>query len=123
MKCDNLKAFNCVESDVQELCDPRLVYSKPEVDAAIAELKSKLESVQATAYTESVDAGMRERKLKRSLWLARAERANATWQKMLRDAGIFFAIGKSKEWDFYNTKQKKWQRVETKCRAKAKEYK
>lgn len=37
----------------------------------IAELKAKLENVQATAYAESVDAGMRERRLKRALWLAR----------------------------------------------------
>ena len=50
-----------------------LVIRKQFVDAAIEELKAKLESVQATAYTESVDAGMRERKLKRALWLARAK--------------------------------------------------
>lgn len=36
-----------------------------------AELKAKLESVQATAYADSVDAGMENRKLKRALWLAR----------------------------------------------------
>lgn len=41
------------------------MYGKADVDAAIAELKAKLESVQATAYTESVDAGMENRKPKR----------------------------------------------------------
>lgn len=27
-----LKAFNCVESDLQEFCEPRLVYLKSDVD-------------------------------------------------------------------------------------------
>lgn len=45
-----------------------------EQKAEIAELKAKLESVQASAYADSVDAGMRERRLKRELWSARAER-------------------------------------------------
>lgn len=34
-----LKAFNCVESDVQEFCEPRLAYLKSEVDKVIAELE------------------------------------------------------------------------------------
>jgi len=38
----------------------------------IAELKAKLEDAKATAYAESVDAGMRERRLKRALWLLNA---------------------------------------------------
>ena len=50
-----------------------LVIRKQFVDAAIAELKAKLEDVQATAYAESVDAGMENRKLKRALWLSRAK--------------------------------------------------
>ena len=52
-----------------------LYYPKSEVDAAIAELKAKLEDVQATAYAESVDAGMENRRMKRALWMARAKRA------------------------------------------------
>lgn len=51
------------------------VYLKEEVDAAIAELKRKLEDAQATAYVESVDAGMRERRLKRALWIAHEYKA------------------------------------------------
>lgn len=98
MKCDELK-------QEENPIEWGLYYDKNEVDAAIAELKE------------------RDRKTKRALWLARGARAKATRQKILRDAGIFFAIGKCKEWDFYNTKQKKWQRVETKCAAKAEEYK
>ena len=71
-----------------------------------AELKAKLESVQATAYTESVDAGMENRKLKRALWLARAERAKEMCQRLLIQGF-----------------DPKWEEVERKCRAKAEEYK
>lgn len=47
-------------------------------------LKAKLESVQASAYADSVDAGMRERRLRRALWIARANRAieKITWFKL-----------------------------------------
>lgn len=51
-----LKAFNCVDSDVQEFCEPRLVYLKAEADKVIAEKDAEI------------------RRLKRALWLARAER-------------------------------------------------
>ena len=34
-----LKAFNCVDSDVQEFCEPRLMYLKSEADKVIAELE------------------------------------------------------------------------------------
>lgn len=61
--------------------------------------------------------------MKRALWLARAMRAEAQWNRQLRDAGIAFAIGENKSWDSWNQKQKKWQVVERKCRAKAEEYK
>ena len=39
-------------------------------DKEIEELKQKLEDVQATAYADSVDAGMRERRLRRALYKA-----------------------------------------------------
>jgi hypothetical protein len=59
----------------EEICGGFAYYDADEVDAAIAELKRKLEDAQASAYAESVDAGMRERRLKRALWLSRALRA------------------------------------------------
>ena len=46
-----------------------------EKDAAIAELKAKLESVQASMDADLVDAGMENRRLKCALWLAREWRA------------------------------------------------
>ena len=55
-------------------------------DKEIAELKAKLESVQASMYCEVVDAGMENRKLKRALWLARAERAKEhVWHDVKTD--------------------------------------
>lgn len=50
-----LKAFNCVESDVQEFCEPRLVYLKSEADKVIAELKKErdwLAKDRAQAYDD-----------------------------------------------------------------------
>lgn len=76
------------------------VYLKDKADEAIAELNAEIESLKASHYTEMVDAGMRERRLKRALWLARAERykmkefiareeANLcnqiSWSRFLRD--------------------------------------
>lgn len=55
-----------------------------ELKAENERLKAKLESVQATAYADSVDAGMRERSLRRALWIARANRAieKIAWFKL-----------------------------------------
>lgn len=58
MKCDELKAFNCVESNLQEFCPPRLVYPKPDVDAAIAELKDKLREQTTSSESGWKEAGM-----------------------------------------------------------------
>lgn len=112
-----------------------LYYPKSEVDAAIAELKAKLESVQATAYTESVDAGMRERKLKRALWMARAERAHVTtllWNVYCyQNNCLYFRDFMNEKCNPFRDLPKKtamewsnlWESIETKCRAKAEEYK
>lgn len=86
------------------------VYLKKDADAAIEELKQKLENVQATAYADSVDAEMRERRLKRALWLARAERAKTEHLSKIMYSTLFR--------DFIE----KWVNVERKCRAKAEEY-
>ena len=54
-----------------------LYYLKYDADKVIAELKQKIEDAKATAYTDSVDAGMENRRLKRMLWLMTAEWADA----------------------------------------------
>ena len=76
-------------------------------DKEIAELKAKLEDAKATAYAESVDAGMRERRLKRALF-----KAIANWAKVTR---IWDASKSSDNYD-------KWENVERKCLKKAEEY-
>lgn len=110
----------------------RAVYDKSEADNVIAELKQKLEDTQSTAYAENVDAGMRERKLKRALWLMTAE-----WADAMGLASCNIAIKLSfKEHFFYIDeahrrkdigKHKHRQMVYYKygeyCRAKAEEYK
>ena len=94
----------------------------------IAELKTKLEDAKATAYAESADAGMENRRLKRALWLARQWRAWCEGQfwfaleiDRLRD--IYHLILTKRihrtpnEWVTY------WQKVEQLCEKKAEEYK
>ena len=77
-----------------------------EKDKEIAELKQKLENVQASMYADVVDANMENRRLKRALWLARAYRG--------RDNSILLPS---------KFMRNVWDNVECKCRAKAEEYK
>ena len=82
-----------------------------EKDKEIEELKAKLESVQASMYADVVDANMENRRLKRALWIARAERAKTEHLSKIMYSTLFR--------DFIE----KWVNVERKCRAKAEEYK
>lgn len=128
MKCDELKVYHCNEwhNEYTEF------YIKYDVDAAIdelkaehhkerheyikmiAELKQKLEDAKASHYAEMVDAGMEIRRLKRALWLARAEIAHKKideyWPDYCHNAHSRIAL-------------LKWEEVERKCRSKAQEYK
>jgi hypothetical protein len=74
-------------------------------DAEIAELKQKLEDAKASHYAEMVDAGMRERRLKRAFY-----KACANWAHHR----VFVR---------FNSNEKAWENVERKCRAKAEQYK
>ena len=127
MKCDGLKAFNMPryagEFTIYE------VYLKDEVDAAIAELKEKL------AEKESEN-----RKLKRALWLARAESAKNTKCRYYRLAQKEECDPQPHGWSCYINGEvyptgkmgrklepyywfDVWEEVERKCQAKAEEYK
>ena len=99
MKCDEL--------EIKYVGYGMGFYPTEDVDAAIAELKAKLEDVQATAYTESVDACMENRRLKRALWMARAERAMAESYSVLNDVPT----------------SNRWVKALNKLNVKAKEYK
>jgi len=135
MKCDELKAYKGdVTIPVYGSIADAKVYLKKDVDAAIeelkefaedaclerddnqtaidelqaenAELKQKLENVQASMYCDVVDANMEIRRLKRALWLARAYRAKEMCQRLLIQGF-----------------DPKWEEVERKCLKKAEEYK
>lgn len=103
-----------------------LVYSIIEVDEIlekkdkeIEELKQKLENVQASMYADVVDANMKNRKLKRALWLARAEWARSS-------ALSYHLIESHPDKDVsatYKRKATKWEKVKDKCLKKAEEYK
>ena len=145
MKCDELKNYDIM--DIEAMDDERLeksesgkiqvtrVYIKSEVDDAITELKEKMESVQASAYAESVDAGMENRKLKRAMWLARAERAHVTtlyWNVYCyQNNCLYFRDFMPENCNPFRSLPKKtamewsdlWESIETKCRSKAEEYK
>ena len=87
MKCDELQYERLGDAN-KTYPASTLVIRKQFVDAAIAELETKLEDVQATAYAESVDAGMENRRLKRALWMARKAHAVAMfayWDSHYRD--------------------------------------
>ena len=125
-------------------CMERPVYLKEDVDAAIAELKAENERLKKCEiwmkqhfYCEEVIAceSAKNRRLKRALWLARAERAHSIillWNVYCyQNNSLYYR-------DFLNIKcnpfrnlTKKtamewsnlWKSIETKLRAKAKEYK
>lgn len=78
--------------------------------AAVYELRKEIESLKASHYAEMVDAGMRERRLRRALLvtLARLSESKALFYYHACDDDKRCAT---------------WRKVESKCRAKAEEYK
>ena len=106
-----------------ELLPEEKVYLKSDVDADIAELKeawrsehaacealkAKLEDAKASAYAEMLDAGMRERRLRRALY-----KACANWAKSFKTTAEMLGA---------HADAVKWDKVENKCLKKAEEYK
>ena len=96
-------------------CMERPVYLKEDVDAAIDELKQKLQDqcISCPVKMQEDDVVAEKdneiRRLKRALWLARAERAE--WESLY----YWYAVS-----DKY--KSRKFDEVERKCLKKAKEY-
>lgn len=99
----------------------------------IAELKNKLEDVQASAYADSIDSGMEKNRLKRALWLARVERASdrarifyfSDLDMILDIDGYSYDKTKSSNCkkDTARNWRITWLKVERKCLEKAEEYK
>ena len=78
----------------------------------IAELKQKLDDAKASAYAESVDAGMENRRLKRALWNLRACYADMMQKRIIEC-----------KCDGWVHRVDKWIEVERRCTKKAEEYK
>ena len=122
MKCDELKPLVFSLNELSFIDEPAVqknfenphdhaVYKATEVDAAIAELKQKLE-----------DAGVRERRLKRALWRAIALFCARSCEYF---SGIMSHCLMGQE-DLYRRceeKKNKYLNAMYKCRAKAEEYK
>ena len=123
MLCDKLKDYD-YDPDFPFQIRGRF-YDADEVEAAIDELKQKLEDVneliktarqmledaKATHYAEMVDAGMRERRLRRALY-----KACANWADVV-------AFEETEGIGHDNSVAERWRKMESKCLAKAKEYK
>lgn len=77
-----------------------------------AELKAKLESEKESHYADSVDAGMRDRRLRRAFWNLRVCYADMMQKRLIEC-----------KCDGWVHRVDKWIEVERKCRAKAEEYK
>jgi hypothetical protein len=86
--------------------DGEMYVSLDQVNKAIEEKNAEIENIKATHYAEMVDAGMRERRLRRAFY-----KACANWAHI---AVAFFSS--------YVTKNR-WSEMERKCRAKADNYK
>lgn len=129
MKCNNLKVRTVyIDWKGANIC----YYDPYEVDAAIEELKNKLEDAEATAYAESVDAGMENYNLKRSLWLMTAEWAEAMGLascniaiKLSVKERFFYHDEANREKDIkkYKHRQVVFYKYADYCRMKAEEYK
>ena len=132
MKCDELQRHSIrgVMYNGEEICGGFAYYDADEVDAAIEELKQKLdktiaerdgnqvcidalkqklEDAKATAYAEMVDAGMRERRLKRALY-----KACANWMTNRQVAMACYHL---------EARARKFDKAIAKCQAKEEEYK
>ena len=115
------KLMPCLNGDCILTCEVVEKYGKEN-----AELKKKLETVnelikttrqmledaKATHYVESVDAGMRERRLKRALWNLRACYADMMQKRYIEC-----------KCDGWVHRVDKWIEVERRCLKKAEEYK
>jgi hypothetical protein len=123
MKCDELEKEYLLTNNVKTLSTKMvLAYNADDVDKAIAELKQKLEDAKASHYAEMVDAGMRERRLRRALYNACANWAKCEERINNRDAYDASEYLPSAE-DKFRKKAERWSEIERKCRAKAKQYK
>ena len=118
--------------------DAAQVYLKSEVDTAIAELKDEInrkDGVGKRWFEQCMEARAENVRLKRALWLDRAERAHVTtllWNVYCyQNNCLYFRDFMPENCNPFRDLPKKtamewsdlWESIETKCRSKAEEYK
>lgn len=129
MKCDELKPIT-----VTDECGSYRVYNKSDVDAAIAELKAENERLKRCEiwmkqhfFCEEVIAceSAKNRRLKRALWLARAELCHRLdVDRYLRNHRNSWYNENCLTWaEACVAMEVKMCKAESKCRSKAEEYK
>lgn len=121
--------FQC---NVRQMCKDVLAKLE-EQESVIAELKQKLENVQASMYCDVVDANMESFKLRRALWLSRANSAEGQFFYWCVRFGVESGFTKADIRGYsVNTKRRLrtigewieyWKNVKSKCLKKAEEYK
>lgn len=129
----DLKVYHCNEwhneyTEFHMKCDVDALLS--EKDKEIEELKAQIEIEKASRYAEGVAAGIRERKLKRALWVTRTAMAKSEkdrWNAHIdcgnrrnRKDPAYVKAGKLLEVSEW---RELWAGNERKCHAKAEEYK
>ena len=111
MKCDELEKFDATSNAERSAgIESRYAYDADEVDAAIAELKDEItrkEGVEKRWFEQCMEARAENVRLKRALWLSRAERAMAESYSVLNDVPT----------------SNRWVKALNKLNVKAKEYK
>jgi hypothetical protein len=125
MKCDELKAYKGdVTIPVYGTIADAKVYLKKDVDEAIAELKQKLENVQASMYADVVDANMEIRRLRRALFIAHAIKAKFKWWWMseCKHNESCKLFPDPREIEKFTNSAWVCSKSQKKCRAKAEEY-
>ena len=139
MKCDELKVYvpqdgpyGLEPEEGGKLEEEETCYLKSDVDAAIAELKAENERLKKCEiwmkqhfYCEEVIAceSAKNRRLKRALWLARAERALTEAERYRTlEVGWKMFRGDYETAKEYSNLATKCDNVEQLCKSKAEEY-
>lgn len=103
-----LKVHTHIDYSLHDLLNMRF-YLAADVDALLAEKDKEIESLKASHYAEMVDAGMRERRLRRALYIVLARLFCCMRELAARNA-------------LYDD-ECKWDNFKTTCLKKAEEYK
>lgn len=125
LTCEVVEKYGKENAELKEFAEDACL-ERDDNQTAIDELLKEIESLKASHYAEMVDAGMRERRLKRALWLAREWRAWCEGQ-------FWFAIPSDRPRDIYHLFMTNrihrtpaewmayWHKVEQLCKKKAEE--